>query len=95
MEDVISVSSKLLKHKGHLALVHKPTRLADIICNLRANDLEPKRIRFIHKSPKSEPSLVLVDAVFKGGAELRIMPPLYLYNDDSSETKELVEVYRE
>lgn len=93
LEDVISVSSDLLKHKGHLALVHKPTRLADIICCMRANDLEPKRIRFIHKSQKSEPSLVLVDAVFKGGSELRVMPPLYLYNDDGSETTELREVY--
>ena len=93
LEDVIRVSSVLLKHKGHLAIVHKPSRLADIIYYMRSYDLEPKRIRFIHKSPKSEPSLVLVDAVFKGGKELRIMPPLYLYNDDGSETTELKEVY--
>ena len=93
LEDVVRVSSDLLKHKGHLALVHKPSRLADIVYFMRSYDLEPKRIRFIHKSQKSEPSLVLIDAVFKGGKELRIMPPLYLYNDDGSETKELREVY--
>lgn len=93
LEDVIRVSSDLLKHKGHLVIVHKPTRLADIIYQMRSYDLEPKRIRFIHKSLKSEPSLVLIDAVFKGGTELRIMPPLYLYNDDGSETAELGEVY--
>ena len=93
LEDVISVSSDLLTHKGHLALVHKPSRLADIIYLMRKNGIEPKRIRFVHKSQKSEPSLVLVDGSFKGGKELGIMPPLYLYNDDGSETEELKEVY--
>lgn len=93
LEDVIRVSSLLLKHKGHLALVHKPSRLADIICLMRLYSLEPKRIRFVHKNTNSEPSLVLVDGSFKGGKELRIMPPLYLYNEDGTETKDIQEVY--
>jgi len=93
LEDVIRVSASLLKHKGHLALVHKPSRLADIIYLMRQNDIEPKRLRFVHKSPDSEPSLLLVDGSFKGGTELRIMPPLYLYNADGTETRELKEIY--
>ncbi|HAL63235.1 MAG TPA: SAM-dependent methyltransferase [Clostridiales bacterium] len=93
LEDVINVSSLMLKQKGHLALVHKPSRLIDIICYMRSADLEPKRIRFIHKTVDSEPSLVLVDATFKGGKELRIMPPLYIYNKDGSETNQIREVY--
>lgn len=93
LEDIIEVSSKLLTDKGHLLLVHKPARLADIICLMRKNDIEPKRIRLIHKSQNSEPSLILVDGSFKGGKELRILPPLYLYNEDGSETLELREVY--
>ncbi|MBR4721270.1 MAG: tRNA1(Val) (adenine(37)-N6)-methyltransferase [Clostridia bacterium] len=93
LEDIIRVSAQLLKHRGHLLLVHKPSRLADIIFLMRQNEIEPKRIRFIHKSISSEPSLILVDGSFKGGKELRIMPPLYLYNDDGSETDELREVY--
>ena len=93
LEDIISVSAQLLKHHGHLALVHKPSRLADIIYLMRKNDIEPKRIRFIHKSKTTEPSLLLVDGSFKGGKELRIMPPLYLYDDSGSETSDLLEVY--
>lgn len=93
LQDIIEASAQLLKYKGHLLLVHKPSRLADIVCLMRQNGIEPKRIRFIHKSLGNEPSLVLVDGSFKGGKELRIMPPLYLYNDDGSETAELREVY--
>ena len=93
LEDVIKASSMLLKQKGHLTLVHKPARLADIVCLMRDYDIEPKRIRLVHKKTDSEPSLVLVDGAYKGGKELRIMPPLFLYNGDGTETDELKRIY--
>ncbi len=93
LEDVIAAAAQLLKHKGRLMLVHKPTRLADIICLMRKYEIEPKRIRFVHKDPGSEPSLVLADGAYKGGKELRIAPPLYLYGADGSETEELKRIY--
>lgn len=93
LEDVISVSSMLLKQKGRLMLVHRPSRLADILCLMRKYDIEPKRIRFVHKGYNSEPSLVLADGAYKGGRELRIAPPLYLYDEVGNETEELKRIY--
>lgn len=93
LEDVIKSASDLLCHKGHLVLVHKPTRLADIICLMRDNDIEPKRIRLVHKKSGAEPSLVLVDGAYKGGRELRILPPLFLYDEKDNETNELKRIY--
>ncbi len=93
LEDVITSGAALLKHRGHLVMVHKPTRLADIICLMRSEDIEPKRIRFVHKSVGSEPSLVLVDGAYKGGAQLNILPPLYLYGKNGEETEELKRIY--
>ena len=93
LSDVIASASDLLCQKGHLMLVHKPTRLADIICLMRQYDIEPKRIRFIHKTPDAEPSLVLVDGAYKGGRELRILPPLYLYDENGDEAEELKRIY--
>ena len=93
LEDVIKSASMLLKQQGHLILVHKPTRLADIICLMRQYEIEPKRIRLVYKKTYAEPSLVLVDGAYKGGKELRIMPPLYLYNENGEETEELKRIY--
>ena len=93
LEDVIAASAQVLKQQGHLMLVHKPSRLVDIMCLMRKYDIELKRVRFIHKKTGTEPSLILVDGAYKGGSELRIMPPLYLYNDDGSETDELKRIY--
>lgn len=93
LEDVISVGAMLLKQQGHLVLVHKPSRLCDILCLMRENKIEPKRIRFVHKQAGCEPSLVLVDGAFLGGRELRIMPPLYLFDEKGEETLELKRIY--
>lgn len=93
LEDVIRSAGLMLKQQGHLVLVHKPSRLADILCLMRNFDIEPKRIRFIHKTADKEPSLVLVDGAYKGGRELRIMPPLYLYDENGEETLELKRIY--
>lgn len=93
LEDVIAAAAKLLKQKAHLMLVHKPARLADIICIMRKYEIEPKRIRLAFKSPDAEPSLVLVDGAYKGGIELRIMPPLIMFNEDGTETDELKRIY--
>ncbi len=93
LEDVIKSAADMLCQKGHLMLVHKPTRLADIVCLMREYDIEPKRIRFVHKKADAEPSLVLVDGAYKGGRELRILPPLYLYDENGDETMELKRIY--
>lgn len=93
LEDVIKSASLLLKQQGHLVIVHKPTRLADILCLMRQYGIEPKRIKMVHKKTDAEPSLVLVDGAYKGGRELRIMPPLYLYDNDGEETEELKRIY--
>lgn len=93
LEDVISAASSMLCFHGSLALVHKPSRLADIICYMRKYDIEPKKIRFVHKNPESKPSLVLASGSYKGGCDMRILPPLFLYNSDGSETDELKRIY--
>ncbi len=93
LEDVISQASQLLRYQGRLVMVHKPSRLVDIMCLMREYNIEPKRIRFVHKKAGTEPSLLLADGAYGGGKELKVLPPLYLYNEDGSETEEVRRIY--
>ncbi|MDD6215095.1 MAG: tRNA1(Val) (adenine(37)-N6)-methyltransferase [Firmicutes bacterium] len=93
LEDVIRVSAKLLKQQGHLVMVHRPSRLADIIYLMRCYEIEPKRVRFVHNKIGTEPTLILIDGMYKGGKELRIAPPLYLFDENGEETEELKRIY--
>jgi len=46
--------------------------------------IEPKRLRCVHPSEKTQARMVLVEGVRDGGIELRIEPPLFLNSRDKS-----------
>lgn len=85
IDDFCKAAFRILKHGGRFYCVWRPDRLTSLISSMRANRLEPKVAIFVHGDSYSEPSMVLVSAT-KGGAEgMRILPPLFLYEDKISE----------
>ncbi|QEK13393.1 tRNA1(Val) (adenine(37)-N6)-methyltransferase [Crassaminicella thermophila] len=93
LEDVIRISSKLLKDRGHFYMVHRPHRLVDIIYLCRQYRLEPKKIRFVHPNKNKKPNILLIQCVKFGRPELKFMDPLYVYNEDGSYTDEIHKIY--
>lgn len=93
MEDVAEAASRLLRHHGKFYLVHRPSRLVDILISLRKHKLEPKRIRFVHPKVGEKPNLLLIEAVKAAKPELRTEAPLYVYNEDGSYTDEIHRIY--
>jgi tRNA1Val (adenine37-N6)-methyltransferase len=93
LEDVISISYKLLKSKGEFYMVHRAERIVDILYNLRKYKLEPKNIRFIHSKVDKEPNLVLIKSVKDAGHGLRIDKPLVVYDETGNYTDEILEIY--
>lgn len=93
LEDVISVSSKLLKNNGCFYIVHRPDRLVDIMFLLRKYKLEPKVLRFVQPFVDKAPNLLLIKAVKNGNAFLKIETPLVVYNADNSYTDEIFKIY--
>lgn len=72
LEELCAAASRLVKNGGRFALCHRPERLADVICALRAHGLEPKRMKLVSHSPEHPPSLLLLEAVRQGGPGLTI-----------------------
>ncbi len=93
LEDVIRESAGMLKYGGKLFMVHKPERLVDIFCTMRKYAIEPKRVQFVHPQPYKKANIVLVEGVKSGGAELKMMPPLYVYDENHNYSKEINEIY--
>ena len=61
---------------------HKPERLTDLLCSLRAHGMEPKRLRFVLSASESVPSLVLVEARRGGKSGLSVEPMLIIGSAD-------------
>ena len=76
LEDIVRVSSKLLKNNGKLFMVHRPERIKDIIINLNKYKMQIKEIRFVHPNVNKKPNMVLIKAVKGGGDFLNVQEPL-------------------
>ncbi len=48
LDQILAVTSDLLKMNGKAYFVHRPERLDDLFSTMATNRLAPKRIRFVH-----------------------------------------------
>ncbi|GAA3411799.1 tRNA1(Val) (adenine(37)-N6)-methyltransferase [Paenibacillus hodogayensis] len=92
LDQVLAACSRLVRSKGKVAMVHRPSRLTEIIVGMRQHRLEPKRIRFVHPRAGEEANIVLIEAVRDGKPEVRLQPPLIVYEGDRY-CQELLDVY--
>ncbi len=76
-------------------MVHRPSRLAEILTQMSRCRIEPKRMRLVHSRRDKEASLVLIAGVKGAGRELRVEKPLIVYRDDGGYTDEIYEIYGE
>lgn len=95
IEDVIKISRKLLKNNGILALVQRPERLVDIMCYMRKNNIEPKKIQFISPKPGRDANILLIEGRKNGNPGLKIVDSIYSHTENNEYTKELKELIRE
>ncbi len=93
LEDIIRVSSILLEPYGKLYMIHRPERLADILCLMRQHRIEPKRLRFVHPMPDKTATMILVEGAYCGKPKLFLDPPLYIYKKPNEYTDELLHIY--
>ena len=93
LEDVLAASAYALREGGYFYIVHKPQRLADVICGMRGSGIEPKTLKLVYPYVSSEPSMFLMEGRRGGGAQMRIEPPLIIYGEDGKYTEEMYTIY--
>ena len=94
INDFCACAKRVLKHGGDFYVVYRPDRLCDLIFALKSNNLEPKRLTFIHKDSYTSPSLLLISAKKGGKSGLSIDAPIYIYKNGTNEyTDEFAEIY--
>jgi tRNA1(Val) A37 N6-methylase TrmN6 len=92
LEDAVKACKLYVRPGGKVAMVHRPGRLVDIVTTFRAYKLEPKRLRLVYPKKGREANMLLVEGIRDGKADLHILPPLYIYNEDGTYTEEAKEI---
>lgn len=89
LDQAIKSASELLKQGGKAAFVHRPGRLLDIVTSMRAHRIEPKRIRFVYPKEGKEANILLIEGTKDGKPDLKILPPLYVFDQNANYTEEV------
>lgn len=94
LKELFSISKKLLKNNGIIAIVHRPERLVDILEEMRKNNIEPKKIRFVYPKKNKQANILLVEGMKNGKAGLKILPPLYTHKEDGTYTEDVLAYFK-
>lgn len=76
LSQLCNAAARTLAPKGRFALVHRPERLTDVLCAMRAAGVEPKRLRLCTHYPDKPPYAVLAEGVKGGRPGLTVLPQL-------------------
>lgn len=93
LDDIVKEASLLLNSKGTFAMVHRPLRLVEILDTLRKYKIEPKRLQFIYPKENSECNHILIEGVKDGAPGLKVLEPIFVYQEDGKWTKEILKIY--
>lgn len=93
LEDIVRISSQILKNKGRFYMIHRPARLVEIMNVMRKYNLEIKRIRMVHPYINKEANMVLIEALHDGKPFLKVEEPLIVYEKNGEYTREVMDIY--
>lgn len=93
LEDVLKASAKLLKPGGHFFMVHRPSRLGEIMSKMTACRIEPKRMQLVYPYVDKEPNMVLIEANRGGRPRMTVEKPLIVYRKPGVYMPEIYDIY--
>ena len=93
LQDIVGSARRILKPAGRFVAIYTAERTADIVCQMRSDRIEPKCIRTIHSTPRSEAKLILIEGIKGGNPGLKIRPPLIIYNENGEYTDAVQQMF--
>ena len=74
LKEIAVAAAKALKFGGRLALLHRADRLAEVCYELKAVNIEVKKIQLVAGKKGAEPYLVMVEGVKGGKPSCKVLP---------------------
>ena len=90
--DIVDEAKKLLVDGGRFYMVHRVNRLTEVLRVFEDNGFGLKKLQMIHPKVDGEAMMFLVEARKNKPSDLRVVKPLYVYDNDKY-TKEVLEIF--
>ncbi len=79
LDDIVAAAAFLVKEGGSFFMIHRPFRLQEIFDAFAKNGFSARRARFVYPSADKAPEMVLIEARKNLKKDLKIEPPLVMY----------------
>lgn len=93
LNEIFKIAKKILKNNGRIAMVHRTDRLMDIICAMKNNNIEPKRLQIIYPFENSKSNMILIEGSKNGKVGLEIEKSIIVHNIDGSYKDEILDIF--
>ena len=80
------VARRILRTGGRFSLIFPADRLTDLLCQMRADNIEPKRLQMVHSYAARPPRRIMVEGVAGARPGTVIDPALVIYRPDGTYT---------
>ena len=94
MNDIAAAAKALLRFSGRFCMCQRPERLCDVMEAMRANNIEPKRLRFVQQRTAKAPKLFLIEGR-RGGKPggLIVESVLFIEDERGNFSQEMIGIY--
>ena len=93
--DFLAAAAHALRDGGRVTAIYPARRMAEMIARMRGCRIEPKRMRIVHSRPGGVGEFLLIEGVKRGGEELTVLPPLFIYGEGDAYSAEMAAIFRE
>jgi tRNA1Val (adenine37-N6)-methyltransferase len=85
----------LLKPGGRVFTIYPAKRLIELIYLFRQSGIEPKKMKLVYSDIFSDAEFALVEGKSGGREELKMAPPLFIYDQNKKYTQEMAGIFTE
>ncbi len=94
LDDIVVEAKKLLVDGGSLYLVHRAERIEDIFVTMSKHNMVVKKLQFVYSKKSSSNALaVLIQAKKNKNSGLKVLQPIYAYDDNGKYTEEIKKIF--
>jgi len=93
LAEFLTAAKVLLKPKGRVFTIYPAARLVELVSLFRAKGIEPKRMKLVFSDASSDAEFVLAEGRSGSGEELKMEPPLYIYQARNAYTPEMKKLF--
>jgi len=94
LDEIIKMSSYLLKNGGYLDLVHQTNRFFDVVDVLKKYNFSINKVQLIYPKENKDSNLFMIEAIKDGNSGVKFLKPMYVHNEDGTYKDEIIKLFK-